>query len=381
MDRRKRRFQRRTVLLVVLSCAVARSVDAQDLERTLRIGAIDGPPEYTFGRIGGVALFPDGRILVVDAAERVVRIYDRTGHHLLSFGRQGNGPGEFQLPTNPVILGDAIFVYDQQLKRVVTFNRDGSHRSTDRFPLDAPSLDRLHALAKNRWIGEQSPYHVLEITEVVSGDRSRDRAGLAELLLIQGSSADTIAEYRTGAILWYDAERASVVTPYTGRGSIGGPETLWATSGDSLLILVDAVRGRIRWLDIRSESPKLVAERNLELRPRKLDLGFLAAFDKEQRAKFPFVRRTGFITPEFSPYFTSALVDAHGQVWLKRAAFDSDPRTPAAYLVVPREEATFEARLPARFSLAVVGTDVLVGVTRDELDVQYVEVFRYDGAR
>lgn len=61
----------------------------------LLIGSDDGDPAYEFGGISSVQVGADGSIFVFDALASEVRVFDPAGVHVRSFGRRGNGPGEF----------------------------------------------------------------------------------------------------------------------------------------------------------------------------------------------------------------------------------------------------------------------------------------------
>ncbi|MGH7507030.1 MAG: hypothetical protein ACRELX_15340, partial [Longimicrobiales bacterium] len=50
--------------------------DSATLAEELRIGALDGPEEYTFGNIQGMAVDAGGRLYVLDRQVPVVRVYD-----------------------------------------------------------------------------------------------------------------------------------------------------------------------------------------------------------------------------------------------------------------------------------------------------------------
>lgn len=52
----------------------------------LRIGEVLGEEGFTFGYIAGVARDNSGRIYVADGDASSVRVYDRTGRHLLHVG-------------------------------------------------------------------------------------------------------------------------------------------------------------------------------------------------------------------------------------------------------------------------------------------------------
>ena len=65
-------------------------------EPTATIGQLDGPLEYLFGRVVGVAVDSRGVTYVADAAASTVRAYDSDGVFLSTIGFEGDGPGEFR---------------------------------------------------------------------------------------------------------------------------------------------------------------------------------------------------------------------------------------------------------------------------------------------
>ncbi|MEQ9401616.1 MAG: 6-bladed beta-propeller [Longimicrobiales bacterium] len=57
---------------------------------------MDGPDEYLFGRIVGIAIADRGVTYVADAVGSTVRAYDPNGRYLATIGSEGDGPGEFR---------------------------------------------------------------------------------------------------------------------------------------------------------------------------------------------------------------------------------------------------------------------------------------------
>lgn len=57
-------------------------------------------PESAAGKPVGLSVHPDGRLFVADTHYHRVTVFDRDGQLLGSFGREGNGDGEFRLPTD-----------------------------------------------------------------------------------------------------------------------------------------------------------------------------------------------------------------------------------------------------------------------------------------
>ncbi len=62
------------------------------------------------GKPVGIAVHPDGRIFVADTHYHRVMVFTRDGESLASFGREGVGDGEFQLPTD-VAFDAQGFIY------------------------------------------------------------------------------------------------------------------------------------------------------------------------------------------------------------------------------------------------------------------------------
>jgi len=69
-----------------------------ELEEDLKIGRADDE-KYAFYRVRGIDVDKDGSIYVADMSNFRIQKFDKTGKYLLTIGRQGQGPGEFDLPT------------------------------------------------------------------------------------------------------------------------------------------------------------------------------------------------------------------------------------------------------------------------------------------
>jgi hypothetical protein len=65
-----------------------------ELVELFRVGSLDDEGPEMFGEIRGALLGPDGALHVFDAQASEVRVFGPDGAHRLSFGREGQGPGE-----------------------------------------------------------------------------------------------------------------------------------------------------------------------------------------------------------------------------------------------------------------------------------------------
>ena len=68
----------------------------------------------------------DGDIFIIDAGSYHVVKLDMDGHLILSFGRRGRGPGEFESLTGFWIFDDSLMVYDYNSFKFVTYDHQGN---------------------------------------------------------------------------------------------------------------------------------------------------------------------------------------------------------------------------------------------------------------
>jgi hypothetical protein len=96
-------------------------------EPTVAIGVLEGDERYQFSRVGSGVRLSDGRIVVANGGTHELRYYDASGAHLVSVGRQGEGPGEFQgLELITALPGDSLAAYDFNLRRISFFDSSGA---------------------------------------------------------------------------------------------------------------------------------------------------------------------------------------------------------------------------------------------------------------
>ncbi len=97
------------------------------VEPELKIGAVDGAEEYTFGQIVDVLPTADGGVLVHDDQAQLIRFYDSTGTYVRTLGAKGQGPGEYEQVNGITLLPDGeILVWDGTGGRINRYRADGT---------------------------------------------------------------------------------------------------------------------------------------------------------------------------------------------------------------------------------------------------------------
>lgn len=100
--------------------------DVLSLEEELTIGKTKEGEEPVFTVISGIQVDSKGNIYVLDGRARRVRVFDKDGKHIRSFGGQGQGPGEFQLANDIVLTPDeTIMILDRGNYRLSFFSQEG----------------------------------------------------------------------------------------------------------------------------------------------------------------------------------------------------------------------------------------------------------------
>ncbi len=65
-------------------------------EEELCIGEAEGDEKYMFTQIASICVDDEGRIFVADWKESHIKVFDKDGRYLMTIGRKGQGPGEFE---------------------------------------------------------------------------------------------------------------------------------------------------------------------------------------------------------------------------------------------------------------------------------------------
>lgn len=176
--------------------------------------ACDGPA--ALGAIQGLALAPDGAVVVTDRDPPHVRIFEPDGSLRGTFGRSGRGPGEFGMPGGVAVLEDGrLLLTDFRWTHVGVFDADGAVEGT--IPV-ASTTSRLTGSPNGQW----AAWQVADWTTMSAGVSAIDRegvdAGLASTPLPTTADRVLDAEERPAALGLF----ASAIGP-DGRVAVGSP--------------------------------------------------------------------------------------------------------------------------------------------------------------
>jgi hypothetical protein len=80
--------------------------------------------------VDDIAVGPDGRTYVLDSRSFRIHVWSADGDYLTSFGKQGQGPGEFDFQNNSNSLefqGNNLYVFDSATGKVTLLDEDGGY--------------------------------------------------------------------------------------------------------------------------------------------------------------------------------------------------------------------------------------------------------------
>ncbi len=323
-------------------------------------------PSHEFFRSGSMKQRPDGSLVIADRNSREVRVFSETGEFQGAFGGRGDGPGEFTNLGRVENAGDTLLAFGRG--RVVVASHDLAVIRTfnvDRFAYD------LHHLRGGAIVPELRPPILPQ--QGVSG-LIRNPQPLV-LLDLEGTQIDSIGE-----------TRGSESYVHARDGEFGGAEPLFARSAHIETLEGRLFRGSSDMMQVEEldRSGSLVRILRIPGYPLELSDALVAAeraarFEAVPEAMPAFLRQMveDFPTPATRPAYSDLLVDPSGAVWLQLHRGTSEQDQPQEWLVLDADGTWLgNVGIPGRFTVSDITMETVLGVWRDELDVEHPQVLR-----
>lgn len=222
-------------------------------------------PDISAGFPVGLAVHSDGRVFVADTHCHRVLVYSRDGELLSSFGKEGSGDGEFQLPTD--IAFDAQgFIYVSEYHendRVTKWSPDFQFvRAMADLPIQGVRVSRPTGLIvddeQTLWFADACNHRIVRLTlegEVLTvfGSYGSEPGQLRYPYdLSQAPDGSIMAcEYEGNRLHWFSRDGRSLRTwgsPGRQRGELFAPWGAAYGPRDHVYI-VDSLNSRVQILD------------------------------------------------------------------------------------------------------------------------------------
>ena len=346
----------------------------------LTIGTQSGSEEFQLVAVAAAVRQSDGGIVAVDRGARAVRLYDSRGHFVRTLGGGGSGPGEFLDPSSIVLgPGDSVAVWDGRLLRLTRFDASGALAAVE--TLDLARIAR--ALEPPLYPGSVEPLADGGfLVRIVEKSAKTPPSGMARLrsgaLRVSAdlSSIDTLMFFGDTAKIAVDAPFGRwPIAPPLAMGPVvahkGNPPRvcIGGQTGPEILCIVPA-GGRVllRWVwdpgPVSDEEVRAWREANLRLFGEKLrEEDILRMLEQVP-------------TPSVRPDYSDFTLDGGGNLWVRigpRGGVKS-----VEYLVFDPNGVLLGPLTVPPLRILEIGADFLLGVSRDEVDVERLHLFEIE---
>ncbi|MDH3292667.1 MAG: hypothetical protein OEO20_17340 [Gemmatimonadota bacterium] len=338
----------------------------------LAIGAGEGDTTYQFFGIAGAHRTAEGQFVVVNAGSRDVRVYDARGTFLRSFGRSGGGPEEFEAPVLGGVVNDTLIVVDRAHHRISMVHADAG-------------IVRVMRVADE--VGAYlNPVGAFHNGEVVFGGaldmgRTQFQQGLNRAHTFYRScrpDGSLAADFgpKMGADFFIQRmgprgpETPPAFVPF-GRMPVAtvSPDRFYFSSQDTWEIEAYEPSGTLVRLIRLDRDPAAVTDEHTS---RYIE-GIVGDIPGENGARMRQMLSEIPVPHVFPPYGELA-ADALGYLWVADYAPPGDERSTWT-IFDPDGRLSGRVTAPPGISILEIGEDYLLGVYRDELDVEYLHQY------
>ena len=315
---------------------------------------------HRFYQVRGMKRLSDGSLVVVNGGSDEIRQFSAEGHFVGSAGGPGEGPGEFSNIQQLELVGDTMLVLDYD-GRVTVFDPGPT---LVRVMRPHHGISTIYTLSKGRFVAEI----LMEYSAATGLVRAAEALQVYDL---EGARLDSIGE-TAGHEEFTDNETFSA-TPLFAKYSHVDTQGERIFYGASDLMQVEELSANgdlVRILRIPGY-PLALTEAQVEAeRDSRLDLGVpIPPQYREMTELLP--------SPETRPAYADLLVDPTGAVWLRPFLGTSERGGPELWTVLDPSGAWLgSVGFPPPFRVTEIGTDEVLGIWSDELDVQHPRVMR-----
>jgi hypothetical protein len=367
------------------SAGVELSITRSEVAHTPLPWTVDPDPDLVVGegrapwdylhQVQGLRGTAGGGVLAVDGGSQELRFFDGEGQLVEQTGGPGEGPGEFGDPVLvPVVGTDSLLVFDRSLIRSHVLSEVGE-------------VGRLIHYPHGRPYGGRAPVGAVGFRHLLfnaSGTAGGPETPLPDPGLVQLQQKFMWYDTTTGGLLTVDSVlvdhryydrldgvRVSWNAPFSPRSSaVTTADGALITRGRPAEILDYDVDGRLRRV-FRIDSDRAVTE---EMIDAFIDLEH-SRFQRVQPRNSWYRVYDEIGIPDTLPAFQALQLDELGWLWAE--VYNFEPDQPRDWVVFdPEGRARGTVRTPPGLEIEWIGRAAVLGVWRDEFEVEHVHRHR-----
>ena len=255
-----------------------------------------------------------GQYAVLDEArfEKRIVLYDENGRFLRTFGRMGNGPGEFLTMVFQRFTREVIHVYDWNQRRLVLFNLDGTLLESIQSPLS------FTGIASNIYKTEEDQLIVIQL-DFVARESTRARFSVYD------SDGNVMAQYegpdvKTGEMM--QQSRGFMMPSYIPYA----PTPMIIYRPDRGVLVNPGMEPELQWYNLQGELIERIRVLDLDLSTTGDDYERLKTVWDERLENVPDEVKADYLRlgekmaeliPDHKPPWSYVAVDDAGYYWLR----------------------------------------------------------------
>lgn len=345
----------------------ARVADAPSLS----IGELEGPDALLFNRIGTVARDREDNVIVADGGSDEIRVFDSGGNHIRTLGGSGEGPGEFEVLSGVWPLEDGTTAaFDSRLDRISHFGAMGE-------VLGSTAL-RVEGLGFVTSLGPVGSESLLLEVEDVPFTMSEEPVRASVSLLrhaVDGSAVDTVAQLEGAGFtnvtrtLGENVMVELIAVPFSpGPAATASHDRIAITVGGAYEVRFLDSAGALSHIARLTESPRVWTDADLAAYARG---STRAELDEAGLRDLVESYRDLPIPPALPGYVELKFADT-GELWARRYGLPG--ASMVRWDVFDRDgHCLGHVEVPARFTVMEFSRGQILGVARDDLDIERVQ--------
>ena len=341
-------------------------------EPAVSIGAREGEGPYMLHRAGDAFILSDGRIVVANMGSHELRVFDASGTHVATWGRRGEGPGEF----NPFVQahrwrGDSVLALYSPANHLSVLDSEGNFgraftlaRDDSFFQVEAVSP--VGAIVSSDWLPRSLDDGLVRPEDTY---RLKDAKG-DELSLLGSFPGTEWFNFWDGTRGWgAEIPHAHRISAFAWGGLVA------IAPNDTYEIRVFGLDGTLKRI-VRRDHDLVVstaAHMDAEIEDR------VARRPEEERAEWRRELREDFQQiplPETFPAFAAATADLVDHLWVREYELPGEGGANPVWTVFnPEGRVLGFVETPAGLDIYEIGEDYILGLATDDLGVEYIQVW------
>lgn len=338
-------------------------------EPVVSIGEVVGEEAYLLHQAKDATVLPDGRIVIANTGSNEFRVFDAAGVHVATWGREGEGPGEFTSLWGVASWpGDSVVAWNRWTWVMSVFDADGVLGRSFSLRSEARALEPRAVLKDGSILGRSGG---------PAGDECRRSREAYELRRGEGASPVNFGTHPGQEFLIGLGGGIAL------RGSLPFGHSLWEAQWGERVILTTDDKYEIRAYDPSTGALARIVRREHENRaPTRAEIDE-ALEDALKRAgltgqRLDPARRDCGSLPVFEqfPAFSQLLTDPLNHLWVREATFPGMERPAPLWTVFdPEGRVSGFIETPDELTVLEIGADYLLGHATDELGVESVQIW------